>query len=92
MSKGLKILSMFVVSMIGVVAAVVLSRTEGVGGGVRRKSATGRAGRAPKRSESPSYRDMTRAELYELAREQDIPQRSKMTRDELAEALGRRDA
>lgn len=33
------------------------------------------------------YTDMTRTELYELARERDVPGRSEMTKDELATAL-----
>ena len=33
---------------------------------------------------------MTRAELYELAKKRDVPGRSKMGRDELGRALGRR--
>lgn len=33
---------------------------------------------------------MTRQELYELAKKRDLPGRSKMGRDELAKALGRK--
>ncbi len=94
MSKGLKIFSMFVVSMIGVAAAVLLGRNDGAAryGGSRRKTGPTRGGRTSRadRADAPRYEDMTRSELYERAREMEVPQRSKMTRDELVEALKRR--
>jgi hypothetical protein len=37
----------------------------------------------------PSFDGMTRDELYELARERDIPGRSRMKKDELRDALRR---
>jgi DNA end-binding protein Ku len=42
--------------------------------------------------EAVGYADMTRAELYELAQERKLPGRSRMSKDELAEALATADA
>ncbi|MGV9288950.1 non-homologous end joining protein Ku [Streptomyces sp. NPDC003719] len=50
-----------------------------------RKKAPGRSGRAaPKRAE---LRELSKAELYRRATEQDVPGRSRMTRSELVDAL-----
>ena len=55
------------------------------------KTALGKQGAAVaqrKRTGSPAPK--TRAELYEIAKERDLPGRSKMGRDELARKLGER--
>lgn len=55
------------------------------------KSALGKQGAAvAQRKRTGGSTPMTRAELYELAKKRDLPGRSKMGRDELANALGRR--
>jgi hypothetical protein len=54
-----------------------------------KKSALGRQGAAvAQRKRTGGSEPKTRAELYELAKERDLAGRSKMGRDELAEALG----
>jgi hypothetical protein len=53
------------------------------------KSALGRQGAAvAQRKRTGGSSPKTRAELYEMARQQDLPGRSKMGRDELARKLG----
>jgi hypothetical protein len=55
------------------------------------KSALGKQGAAvAQRKRTGGSTPKTRAELYELAKKRDLPGRSKMGRDELARALGRR--
>ena len=55
------------------------------------KSALGKQGAAvAQRKRTGSSTPMTRAELYELAKKRDLPGRSKMGRDELAQALGKK--
>jgi hypothetical protein len=55
------------------------------------KTALGKQGAAvAQRKRTGSSTPKTRAELYELAKKRDLPGRSKMGRDELARALGRR--
>jgi hypothetical protein len=53
------------------------------------RTALGKQGAAvAKRNRSGGDSPKTRAELYELAKQRDLPGRSKMGRDELARALG----
>lgn len=55
------------------------------------KTALGKQGAAvAQRKRTGGSTPMTRAELYELAKKRGLPGRSKMGRDELANALGRR--
>lgn len=55
------------------------------------KSALGKQGAAvAQRKRTGSSTPLTRAELYEIAKERDLPGRSKMGRDELARALGKK--
>jgi hypothetical protein len=55
------------------------------------RTALGKQGAAvAQRKRTGSSSPKTRAELYEEAKRRDIPGRSKMGRDELARALGRR--
>jgi L,D-peptidoglycan transpeptidase YkuD (ErfK/YbiS/YcfS/YnhG family) len=55
------------------------------------KTALGKQGAAvAQRKRTGASTPMTRTELYELAKKRDLPGRSKMGRDELAKALGRR--
>jgi hypothetical protein len=53
------------------------------------RTALGKQGAAvAQRKRSGGVSPKTRAELYEIARERDLPGRSKMGRDELAKKLG----
>lgn len=53
------------------------------------RTALGKQGAAvAKRKRSGGSEPKTRAELYEIAKNRDLPGRSKMGRDELARALG----
>ena len=55
------------------------------------KSALGKqAAAVAQRKRTGSSSPLTRAELYEIAKERDLPGRSKMGRDELARALGKK--
>ena len=55
------------------------------------RTALGKQGAAvAQRKRTGGSSPKTRTELYELAKQQDIPGRSKMGRDELARALGER--
>jgi hypothetical protein len=55
------------------------------------KTALGKQGAAvAQRKRTGGSEPKTRAELYELAKKKDLPGRSKMGRDELARALGRK--
>ncbi len=55
------------------------------------RTALGKQGAAvAARKRTGSSEPKTRAELYELARKRDLPGRSRMGRDELAKALGKR--
>lgn len=55
------------------------------------RTALGKQGAAvARRNRTGGSTPMTRTELYELAKRRDLPGRSKMGRDELARALGRR--
>lgn len=55
------------------------------------KTALGKQGAAvAQRKRTGSAAPKTRAELYEIAKERDLPGRSKMGRDELARKLGER--
>jgi hypothetical protein len=47
--------------------------------------------RLTERAEPETARDATKQELYERAKELDIPRRSAMTKDELARAIARRE-
>jgi hemerythrin superfamily protein len=69
--------------------AVDKSRLEELGTAFegRRKEILGRAGLEKAGSDSIDPDEMTKAELYEKAKEADIPGRSRMTKDELAREL-----
>jgi hypothetical protein len=55
------------------------------------RTALGKQGAAvAQRKRTGAKSPMTRQELYELAKKRDLPGRSKMGRDELAKALGRK--
>ncbi len=60
-------------------------RGDGGAGGSDRRSSTG-TGDA-EATPAPVYADMTRAELYELAKERDLPGRSGLSKTQLVEAL-----
>ena len=51
-----------------------------------------RAKEAPAPTSSPDYDAMTRDELYELAKQRDVPGRSRLSKDELVAALREADA
>lgn len=55
--------------------------------GIRRRVGNALPGRGSSLSRTKRLEDMTREELYELAREQDIEGRSSMSRRELVETL-----
>jgi hypothetical protein len=56
-----------------------------------KKTALGKQGAAvAQRKRTGGSEPKTRAELYEMAKKKDLPGRSKMGRDELARALGRK--
>jgi len=55
----------------------------------RTRTALGKQGAAvAQRKRTGSHTPRTRAELYEIARQRDLPGRSKMGRDELSRTLG----
>jgi Rho termination factor, N-terminal domain len=76
---------------LALLAAVLVSRTRGPTGIARRAQRLGRAVKQRIGGSERELAELPKDELYEQAKERDIPGRSAMTKDELIDALENED-